>query len=316
MEITSNWLTMHDQVEIYVKKWVLKNVHPKAILQLSHGMAEHIERYNEFAQYLVHKGVFVYGNDHRGHGKTGEKSGLYGFFAKEDGFEYVVDDLYSVNQWIQKEYPDVPIYLMGHSMGSFLARRYIQKYSHSIKGVIISGTAGSPGIAGEIGKQIAKWEIRIKGAKTPSPLLDRLSFGSFNKGIVNSKTKFDWLTRDQEQVAKYMNDPFCGFLSSAGYFYDLFTGLEKIHHNELIQYIPKQLPMFIFSGDKDPVGRMGKGVQKVIQQYEQNGLGNIEYKFFQNGRHEMLNETNKNEVYHVIYRWLMKQESLSNQTFD
>ncbi|MEK3889121.1 alpha/beta hydrolase [Bacillus sp. FSL K6-3431] len=307
MEITSNWLTMNDQVEIHVKKWVSKDVHPQAILQLSHGMAEHIERYDEFAQYLVQKGVFVFGNDHRGHGKTAEKAGLYGFFAEEDGFEFVVNDLYHVNQWIQKEFPDIPIYLMGHSMGSFLARRYIQKYSASIKGVIISGTAGSPGVAGKLGKQIAKREIRKKGAKTPSPLLDRLSFGSFNKGMANSRTKFDWLTSDHHEVEKYINDPLCGFLCSAGYFYDLFTGLEKIHNNELIQHIPNQLPMFIFSGDKDPVGGMGKGVQKVIKQYEQNGLQNIESKFFHNGRHEMLNETNKEDVYQEVYQWLKKR---------
>lgn len=307
MDVTSYWLKMQDEEEVHVKKWIINSVQPKAILQISHGMAEHIERYDEFAKYLVQKQVFVYGNDHRGHGKTGEKAGLYGYFAEEDGFECVVNDLNKVNQRIQEEYPNVPLYLFGHSMGSFIVRRYIQKYPSSIKGVIISGTAGSPGLAGKIGKQIAKWEIRKNGAKTPSPLLDRLSFGSFNKGIVNPRTKFDWLSCDQEQVEKYIDDPFCGFLCSAGYFYDLFTGLEKIHDEELIQHIPKELPMFIFSGDKDPVGGMSKGVRKVFKQYKQNGLRNIEATFYSGGRHEMLNEINRYDVYHEVYQWLMKQ---------
>jgi alpha-beta hydrolase superfamily lysophospholipase len=172
MKIASCWITMDDQVELYVKRWIMEEeTQPRAILQLSHGMAEHIERYDDFARFLVSKGIFVFGNDHRGHGHTGEKAELYGFFSEDDGFERVVDDLYEINKQIQKEYPNVPIFLMGHSLGSFLARRYIQKYADSINGVIISGTGGNPGLAGKLGKWIAKSEIRKKGLKTPSPLL-------------------------------------------------------------------------------------------------------------------------------------------------
>lgn len=307
MERTFDWIKTDHNVDLYVRKWIIPDVQPTAIVQLSHGMAEHIERYDTFANFLLQKGIYVYGNDHRGHGQTGKKAGLHGFFAEENGFEQVVDDLYAVNEFIRREYPNVPIFLMGHSMGSFLARRYIQKYSHSIRGVIISGTGGNPGIAGKLGKVIAKREIRKAGVKSPSPLLNRLSFGSFNKGVVNPKTDFDWLSSDPIEVNKYINDPLCGFICSSGYFFDLFTGLEKIHNNQLIQQIPKDLPIFIFSGEKDPVGGNTKGVQKVIQQYKQNGLENVDYMFFKDGRHEMLNETNKEEVFHTVYDWLSKQ---------
>jgi len=222
-----------------------------------------------------------------------------------------VEDLYGINQLIQHDFPYVPIYLMGHSMGSFLVRRYIQKYSSSVQGVILSGTAGSPGVAGKLGKLIAKWEGRVKGPKAPSPLLDRLSFGSFNKGIQNPKTTFDWLSRDSSEVEKYINDPHCGFVCSSGFFYDLFDGLEKIHDPKLNQSIPKDLPMLFFSGDKDPVG--GTKVLQVIQHYKDIGLLNIDSTFFKDGRHEMLNEINKHDVYQLVLNWITKQLYKNNK---
>ncbi|MCR2823688.1 alpha/beta hydrolase [Lederbergia panacisoli] len=304
-KISSDWLKMNDEIEIYVKRWIDTDAEPAAILQLAHGMAEHIDRYDEFAEYLVQNGIFVYGNDHRGHGETGAKAGVVGFLAEKDGFDRVVDDLYHINQSIQNDYRDTPVFLMGHSMGSFLVRRYIQKYSASVEGVILSGTAGSPGLAGKIGKGVAKWEGRIKGPKTPSPFLDRLSFGSFNKGIQNPNTRFDWLSRDSNEVEKYIIDPRCGFVCSSGFFYDLFEGLEKIHNPKLNQSIPKDLPMLFFSGDKDPVG--GNKVQQVIQQYKKMGLLNIDSTLFKDGRHEMLNEVNKDEVYRLVQQWIINQ---------
>jgi len=302
MKTSIDWFKMDDEVEIYVKKWIDADVEPVAILQLAHGMAEYIDRYDEFAEYLVQNGIFVFGNDHRGHGETGEKTGMLGFFAEKNGFDRVVDDLYYLNESIQKKYPHTPVFLMGHSMGSFLVRRYIQKYSSTVHGVILSGTAGSPGIAGKLGKIVAKWEGRVKGPKTPSPFLDRLSFGSFNKSIQNPKTDFDWLSRDVNEVEKYMNDPRCGFVCSSGFFYDLFEGLEKIHDPKLNQSIPKELPILFFSGDKDPVG--GKKVLEVIKHYKEMGLLNIEFTLFKDGRHEMLNEINKDEVYQLTGKWI------------
>jgi len=307
MKITSDWIRMEDQIEVYVKKWEDENIVPHAIVQISHGMAEHIERYDEFATFLVSKGIFVYSNDHRGHGHTGERAGLHGYFSDKDGFERVVEDLFEINKVIQKEHSDIPIFLFGHSMGSFLARRFIQKYAGSIKGVIISGTGSSAGLLGKIGKNIAKREIRKNGAKAPSPLMNRLTFGNYNKNIDEPKTEFDWLSSDPHEVEKYMRDPYCGFVCTAGFFYDLISGMERIHHNKHIERIPKELPMFIFSGEQDPVGGRTKGVQKVIAQYERNGLQNIDSVFFKEGRHEMLNEVNKHEVFNAVHSWISKQ---------
>lgn len=298
---------MDDGVDIHLKSWKDEERAPKAVLQLVHGMAEHIERYSHFAKFLVEKGFIVYGNDHRGHGLTGERMGTLGFFADENGFDRVVNDLYSINRVIQTENPGIPIFLLGHSLGSFLVRRYIQCYSETIQGVILSGTRGNPGWAGKIGKLIAKIEIRTKGAKTPSPLLSLLSFGSFNKGIDKPRTEFDWLTRNDIIVDDYIQDPLCGFICSSGFFLDLFSGLEKIHDSESIKKIRKNLPILIFSGEKDPVGDNLSGVKKVVSQYKQNGLLNLETCFFENARHEMLNEINREEVYDLVLHWLIKQ---------
>ncbi|WAA13429.1 alpha/beta hydrolase [Fervidibacillus halotolerans] len=306
MEEKTRWLKVDDGVEIFIKSWE-STQKPKAIIQIAHGMAEHIERYHEFAKFFVTKGFLVVGNDHRGHGKTGEKEGRLGYLADEEGFERAVDDLRAVNLMIKEEFPKARIFLMGHSMGSFFVRRYIQKYANSIHGAIISGTGGNPRIGGKIGKWIAKREIKKRGRMAESPTIQRLIFGSYNKKFKDDSSPFAWLTRDTEIVKTYMNDPFCGFTCTSGFFYDLFTGLETIHQDENIRKIPNDFPMFIFSGEQDPVGGNTKGVKKVIRQYEKNGLTNIQSMFFPKGRHEMLNELNKEDVYEHIFHWIENQ---------
>ncbi|GIN71780.1 alpha/beta hydrolase [Bacillus sp. J14TS2] len=309
METSTKWVRMDDGVEVFMKKWTSPTITPKAVLQISHGMAEHIERYNHFAHYLVNKGIFVYGSDHRGHGRTGERMGHLGYFAAQDGFERAVEDLYVINREISQDISNLPIYMFGHSMGSFLARRFMQTYSQAVKGAIISGTAGDPGIAGKIGKSIAKREMHKKGGKSPSPLLNRLTFGSYNKKFPQQKTEFDWLTRDAHKVKEYIEDPLCGFICTSSFFYDLFTGLEKIHDDQQVRKVPSKFPILIISGEDDPVGGKAlKGVHRVVKQWEKNGLDNIKTIFFKQGRHELLNETNQLEVYQLIFDWL-KQET-------
>ncbi|WP_017755150.1 alpha/beta hydrolase [Calidifontibacillus oryziterrae] len=307
MREENRWLTMSDGEEIYIKSWFEDDIIPKAIVQLSHGMAEHIERYEAFANELVENHIFVYGNDHRGHGKTGEKQGLLGFFAEKNGFERAVEDLNEVNQFIKDKHPDIPIFLLGHSMGSFLVRRYIQRFQDNVNGAIISGTAGNPGFLGKIGKQIAKAQIRKLGKKEKSPLLNKMTFGNYNKKIANVETEFDWLSRDRNEVKKYNDDPLCGFIPTAGFFYDLLTGLEIIHQDNEVKNINKQLPILFFSGEHDPVGNHTKGVVEVIKQYKNHGIQHIEYIFYKEGRHEMLNEVNRVEVTGHIINWIEKQ---------
>ncbi|WP_226035996.1 alpha/beta hydrolase [Aquibacillus saliphilus] len=308
MEPLIEWLTAPDKEQIYLQKWTNNSKKPKAIIQIAHGMVEHIKRYQPFADYLVENDIFVYGNDHRGHGKTGETSGLMGYFADEQGFEKSVDDLYDVTSIIKQEFPDVPVILFGHSMGSFLARRYIQKYSKALDGLILSGTGYHPAMTIKFGKLIAKREIRKVGRTEPSSLLNALAFGAFNKKIRNAETKFDWLTRDKEQVKLYMDDPLTGFTPSAAFFHDLFDGLKMINDQKLIKGVRKDLPILFISGDKDPVGNQTIGVKKVINQYHKLGIGSIESLFYKDGRHELLNEINKEEVYQDIVKWIRRRE--------
>lgn len=293
----------NDGVEIAAKKWS-KDSTPLAIIQIAHGMAEHIQRYEPFAKRLVENNFFVYGNDHRGHGLTVVNKNDRGYFADEQGFDQVVEDMYILTTEIKKAHPHVPIILFGHSMGSLLSRRYIQKYGTELAGVIISGTSGDPGLLGKIGMMIAKFEVKTKGARTPSPLLNQLLFGSFNKKFKPTRTNFDWLSRDEKEVDKYMDDPHCGEIFTTGFFLDLFHGIASIHDQQNMNSIPKNLPIYIFSGDKDPVGNQTKGVLNVYKGYQKMGIKDVSIKFYPEGRHEMLNETNREEVYEDIIKWI------------
>ncbi|WP_042461556.1 alpha/beta hydrolase [Neobacillus dielmonensis] len=295
-----------DGIDIFAKKWMNKDVGtPKAIVQIAHGMAEHIARYDTFARNLVTENVFVYGNDHRGHGETGKKANSIGYFADEQGFEKVVEDMRNLTTIIEKEYPDIPIYLFGHSMGSFLSRRYIQRFGGLLSGTILCGTSGNPGIMGKIGKVIAARESKKKGSKTPSPFLNNLTFGSYNKAFQPNRTEFDWLTRDEKEVDQYIADPLCGGIFTAGFFYDLLDGLLTTNMPQNIGVIPTNLPIFLISGDQDPVGgKKGKGVIQTMQQFKNAGLQDVSIKLYPEARHELLNEINKNEVQNDIIEWI------------
>ncbi|ASN04773.1 lysophospholipase [Virgibacillus necropolis] len=299
------WISMYDDVEVYVKKWYKQNQKPKAIVQLAHGMVEHINRYDTFAKYLLENDIFLYGNDHRGHGKTGEKQGKLGYFAAEKGFEKVTNDLYEVTMEIKKEYPDTPLFILGHSMGSFLARSYIQRYSQEIDGVVLSGTGYTPKARFQVGKQLAS----ALPPKEETKLMNTLTFGSYNKRVDDKNTSYDWLTRDKAMIQSYTDDPYCGFVPTARFYYDLLDGISMIQDARRNEAIRKDLPMLLASGDADPVGDYGKGVWKTAELYEKAGLENIATMFSHGGRHELLNELNKEEVFTLIFHWLRDQMS-------
>lgn len=305
MQEQSFFLEMDDQTELFVRLWA-KTEHPRAVLQIAHGMAEHSGRYARFARALNRRDIVVSAADHRGHGHTGERAGLMGYFAPENGFERVVDDQHALNLWLQREFEGLPVFLLGHSMGSFLARRYIQMYGDTIQAVIILGSAADPGLSGRLGRLAARIQMR-KDPTRPSKFLDRLSFGAYNRGISKPSTKFDWLSRDQKEVQKYEQDPFCGFVCSPGFFYDLLSGLSQIHDPALSAAIPKDLPMLVMSGGADPVGKMGKGVEQFVEQYRKLGLTAIKTVIYPESRHELLNESNRAEVTEDILLWLEEQ---------
>jgi alpha-beta hydrolase superfamily lysophospholipase len=184
--------TLTDGTVLFVHKWA-PTQEPKGVVQIAHGMAEHSARYADFAATLANEGFIVYANDHRGHGKTAKEKEDVMYFADENGWELAVDDLHELTKVIKQENPDLPVFLFGHSMGSFLSRRYIQNYGEGLSGVILSGTGGDPGILGSIGVWVAKREIKKRGKKGKSKLLNKLSFGSYNKAFKPNRTEFDWL---------------------------------------------------------------------------------------------------------------------------
>ncbi|SET59290.1 Lysophospholipase, alpha-beta hydrolase superfamily [Natronincola peptidivorans] len=294
-----------DGESIHLKRWSPKDCSPNpVVVQIVHGMAEHIERYHDFANALVKEGCIVYGNDHRGHGKTAKDPKELGYFADRDGWERVINDLHEITEKIKQEYPQGKIILFGHSMGSFLARRYVQLFPKAVDALILSGTGYSKGLLGKIGIKAAVLSKLIHNKRKPNKFLDTLAFGGFNKRFQPNQTNFDWLSRDAKAVETYVEDPLCGFIFTTGGFYDLFNGIEALHQKENIEKTPKNLPIYILSGENDPVGDYGEEVKKVYQAYEKLGIKDIQYKLYTGGRHEMLNEINKQEVYNDIIHWI------------
>ena len=303
-ENTFNFLDKLEQ-SIFVYNWYPEKKNTaRAVVQLAHGMQEHAARYKEFAEYLTDKGFIVYANDHRGHGKTADTIENLGYFADEKGWELVVENMYELTTIIKEEHPELPVFLLGHSMGSFLARTYIYTYVNEIDGVILSATGGNPGLIGKIGLALAKREIKKKGSKTHNPFLHNLMIGNFNNAFKPNRTNLDWLSRDYKVVDKYIKDPYCGGISCTRFYYDILYGVNQINLKDNISKIPPDLPVYLFSGDNDPVGNFGKGVIQLYKTLKKAGIKDIEYKLYKKGRHEMLNEINKEEVYNDVVKWL------------
>lgn len=293
-----------DGVEIQAYKWIKEDIDIKGIVQIAHGMAEHALRYEPFCNFLTANGYIVYANDHRGHGQTYKHKSDRGHLANKNGFELATKDLFILSELIRKEHKELPLFLLGHSFGSFLVRRYVQVFDNQISGILISGTGGDPKLLGKIGLAIARLSKKIKGPKKENPLMDMLIFGSYNKRITPKRTNFDFLTRDERVVDQYIRDENCGFICTTSFYVDLLEGLLKIHEPAEIKKTPKKLPIFIFSGDEDPVGDYGKGVQFVYEQLLQHECEQVSIKLYEGGRHEMLNEINKEEVYTDVLNWL------------
>lgn len=291
-----------DGNNIHVYNWKIEN-ETRGIVQIFHGMAEHGGRYEEFATFLNNKGYEVYADDHRGHGKSVISIDDLGFIGK-DGFNGMVEDEKILTDLIKKENPRTPIFIFAHSMGSFLAQEFITKYGNEIDGVILSGSSGKFGLDVKLAAFLAKIQLSLLGDKTPAKLLDNLSFGNYNKKITNPITKFDWLSRDENEVYKYNKDKYCGTLFPLRFYYEFFTALAKLHRKEKLKKIPKNLPIYILAGSFDPVGNYGKNVKKLKRKYEEMGIKKVKMKLYAGARHEIINELNREEVYNDIYIWL------------
>ncbi len=297
--------TASDGKKIEYYTWIPKD-EVIGVVQIVHGMAEHAIRYDHFAAKLRKKGFAVYACDLRGHGKSAEATHDLGYFASENGWFRVVDDLSELTEIIKKEHPDKNVFLLGHSMGSFFARNLMITHGLDYQGVILSGTAADPGIKGSIGKFIAARAVKKDGGKVPNQRLNDMSFGSYNKAFAPNRTEFDWLSRDNKQVDAYVNDPLCGFVCTSKFYEDLFTGLLFINNSKEIARIPKNLPVLLVSGAMDPVGEKGKGTKKVYTKFKGIGMLDVSMNLFADARHEILNETNRNEVENYCIGWIEK----------
>ncbi len=273
----------------------------KAVVQISHGMAEHSARYLPFAEYLCENGFAVFLHDHIGHGESVASSELLGYFG-EHGEQNFIEDMKTVTDWAKKEYPELPLFLLGHGMGSLIARKYTAQYGSLLAGAVYSGTSGSNPALG-FGLLLCKALINLKGAKHRSKLLDKIAFGAYNKKT-EKRTPCDWASRDAKEVDKFIADPLCGYMYTVSGMQALFLTVREISQDSWYVAVPQNLPVLLVSGTMDPIGNYGKGVQEVYRRLKDTDHRNVQIKLYDGARHEILNETNRVEVFSDILSFL------------
>jgi len=256
------------------------------------------------AQALKQAGYVVYASDHRGHGQTARESRELGHFADREGFERVVEDVYAVNRQIVSEQPKLPVVLLGHSFGSFISQRYLGLHGDSVQAAVLSGTTAGGAPLMKVALGIAKLERLRLGARNTSALLQKLTFGGYNNAFKPTKTEFDWLSRDAAEVAKYVADPLCGFAVTTQAWCDLLAGMIANEDPALRARVPKHLPIYIMSGAVDPTGRASVGPKALAAAYVRAGLDQVTLRLYPDGRHELVNETNRDEVTRDLIAWL------------
>lgn len=285
----------------------LPETEPVAVLQIVHGMAEHVGRYEELAQFLTERGFLVTAEDHLGHGASVAPGKPYGYFCKQDPATVVVRDVHRLKKMTQEKFPGLPYVILGHSMGSFILRNYLCRYGSGIQGAVIVGTGMQPGTILALGKALADIQKVFLGDKHVSRMLNRMAFGSYNKRIPDAHTESDWLSRNTENVTRYREDPMCGFGFTVNGFRTLFELISRMQKEENLEKIPKELPVFLVSGEEDPVGAYGRGVVYVFRALERIGLQRIQYKLYPEDRHEILNESDRQQVMQDIYEWICRE---------
>jgi len=285
-------------------KWVDESINNKGVVLIVHGMAEHVERYEELSKSLTKNGYVVYGHNQRGHKDSVASYEDYGYASDENNFNILVTDIREITNIIKDEYPDLPLFIIGHSMGSFITQRYVQLHGNQISGIILSGSAKQPNNALTLGINLAKMITKVKGRRHRSKLLNKLSFESYNKKFRPNRTKFDWLNRDEKEVDKYIDDKWCGGIFTAAFFKDFFIGLKTINQN--YELVRKDLPIFFISGSKDPVGGSSRYITKLYKTYRRKEIADLELKLYKNTRHEIFLELNKDEVINDCINWLNK----------
>jgi alpha-beta hydrolase superfamily lysophospholipase len=290
-----------DGASLHVSGWAVDA--PKAVVQVLHGMAEHGSRYARFAEALAVAGYTTYAHDHRGHGQSVSDASPLGHLADRDSWNRIVEDAHGVNREIARRHPGLPIIVLGHSMGSFVLQQLLFEQPGDMAAAALSGSNGKPPAKAAAGKIVARIERARVGRRNPSPLLTRLTFGEYNKPFAPARTDFDWLSRDPAEVDAYIADPLCGFEVSTQTWVDLLDALDRIALPSNVAKVPKGMPLYLFAGDRDPVGDFGKGMKRLHDSYQRAEVADLRLKLYPGGRHESFNETNRHEVIADFIAW-------------
>jgi len=310
MKKNFRYLSNDGKTNIHCALWMPKTKEFTGILQISHGMVEYIERYSTFAEYLNQRGFIVVGHDHLGHGKSVISESHWGYFAEKSADEILIRDMHKMRILMQKRYPDVPYFMLGHSMGSFLLRKYLTRYPNGLRGAIIMGTGVKNNLELRTAMSLCSSMAVLKGWNYRSALLQKMVFSSNNKKFEDENNTNSWLTRDQKIVEDYTADPRCSFVFTLNGFHTLFSVIYHGNRKKNIQKLPIELPMLLISGEDDPIGAYGVGIKKLYHLYRRAGITDITYRLYKEGRHEILNELDKETVFSDIYKWLAKRIGL------
>ncbi len=309
MKTHFTYLSQDKHTKIHAIAWAPEGA-PVAVLQLCHGMVEYIDRYDAFATFLVQHGYYVVGNDHLGHGESVDGDDRHGYFAHPNGNECVIGDIRSLRRMTAEKFPGLPYFILGHSMGSFLVRQYIETDGAGLAGAIIMGTGSQSGGTLAMGRMLCRIIAAFRGWDYRSDFIDNMAFGSYNKQFEPARTRADWLSKEASSVDAYLNHPWCTFQFTVNGYYHLFCGISAAQDEKAIGQIPKDLPLFLVSGACDPVGGNGAGVTQACASYQKAGMRDVSMKLYDNDRHEILNETDRESVYADLLDWLEAHRSL------
>lgn len=295
-----------NDTKLHAVRWMPDSENVAGIVQIVHGMAEYVERYEELAAYLTDRNFVVTGEDHLGHGKSVPEGGQQGYFCEQDPATVVVRDVHRLKKMTQELYPGVPYFILGHSMGSFITRNYICRYGTGIDGALILGTGMQSAGLLLASKTVAAIEGAFRGQRHVSRMMDKAAFGAYNRRIAEKRTDYDWLSRDAERVDAYIADPDCGFVFTVNGFKTLFELISRAKKPENLRKIPAELSIFMASGEEDPVGNYGKGVEKAYRSLQGVGVRDLTLKLYPEDRHELMNEPDREQVMADIAEWLTK----------
>ncbi len=290
--------------QIHARQWLPEDGGSVGVVQLVHGIAEHIGRYDEFARFLNSHGYIVVGNDHLGHGASVLTEEDRGYFADRDGWTHVCNDVRTLQIMTARSFPGLPYFLFGHSMGSFLTRTYLIRFPGTVDGAVICGTGQMPDALIRSGRAAARLEKLRMGGRGKSKLLSKLSFGPYNSQFSPNRTEYDWLSANEENVDAYLADPLCGFETTVGLFLDLMDGVRWIKDPQNLSHMKKETPVFFIAGGLDPVGENGEGVRRAYLSFRDAGMKELDIRIYPGLRHEILNELAREMVYQDVLVWL------------